>query len=153
MDRPINQSINRSSINQSIDPSIDPSVTHSLTHSLTGLGSTFFFTLWYPDENVFPREIRVGHTDSESTQHVWFGKNSLFYIVLLTGFEPQVLWILSPIPYQLSHPVTPRNHYGSHIIYASFPYKHQQAQYIHNITWDCQLIHCAQTRLKARCRS
>ena len=30
--------------------------------------------------------------------------------MLLTEFEPSVLWILSPTLYQLSHPVTPNIH-------------------------------------------
>ena len=33
-------------------------------------------------------QMGVGHTDSESEQHFWLGKNSKNIIVLLTGFEP-----------------------------------------------------------------
>ena len=53
----------------------------------------------------------VGHTDSESAQH--FDSEKLpqiflfIFLVLLTVFEPQGVWISSPTLYQLSQPRHP----------------------------------------------
>ena len=45
----------------------------------------------------------VGHTDSESVQHFWLWKTQY---CALGGIRTFVFWILSPMLYQLSHPVT-----------------------------------------------
>ena len=48
----------------------------------------------------------VGHTD-ESAQHFWFCKTHRSFVVLLPRVWTSGIWILSPMLYQLSHPVTP----------------------------------------------
>ena len=52
-----------------------------------------------------------GHTDNESAQHEFDAqkkiKKIMFFIVLLTGFEPRVFWTSSPTLNQPSTPITP----------------------------------------------
>ena len=48
----------------------------------------------------------VGHTYSESTQHFDSEKLSIFFLVLLVGFEPCVFGSGVLTLYPLSHPVT-----------------------------------------------
>ena len=53
----------------------------------------------------------VGHTDSESAQYVWLGKakNKLLYSCRGSNSGHWCHGILSPMLYQLNHPVTPEH--------------------------------------------
>ena len=49
----------------------------------------------------------VGHTDSQSAQHLWLGKTLTNRSCAPDGIRTSGLWISSPTLYPLSHPAAP----------------------------------------------